>query len=118
MAFIQLNISGENAKSDEDAQDNEVKPQKAKKKPQFSKVWLCISLGVSIFYTSLTYLFAWFGKETVSDVTIALNELLWGNNAVAFSGYAIQNCVRAFTASKYGIDTEKKEEKNNEEAKG
>lgn len=110
MALIQINFGEKSAETAENVQEN-------KKKPQFSKVWLGVSLGVSIFYTTLTYLFAWFGKETLSDVTISINELLWGNNSVAFIGYAGQNCVRAFTASKYGINIEKKEEKN-EEAKG
>lgn len=121
MPLIQINIP-DRSKSASVKQEKQCKKKKStekiKKSPQFSKVWLSISLGISIFYTSLTYFFAWFGKDTVSDVTIAINELLWGNNAVAFIGYVGQNCVRAFTATKFGIETEKSEEKVQEEAKG
>jgi len=62
---------------------------------------------ISLFYTSLSYLFAWFGKNTLETLSIEIIEILWGTSGISFVGYALQNCVRAYTASKFGIPTEK-----------
>lgn len=87
-----------------------------KKKPQFAKVWLVTCLIISVVCTGASYILAFLDKNNIADtVTISLNEILWGNCGVAFAGYALQNCVRAFTASKYGIPPEEMptEQENN-----
>lgn len=83
---------------------------KVKKKIEFSKKWLIACIAISLFYTTLSYILAWFDKNTVEALTIEVLNLLWGTSGVSFCGYALQNCVRAFTASKFGIPKEKGEE--------
>ena len=82
---------------------------KAKKKLEFSKKWLIACIVISIFYTSLSYILAWFDKNAVESVTIELINVLWGTSGISFVGYALQNSVRAYTSSKFGLpDKEKK----------
>ena len=76
---------------------------KRKNKIEFSKKWLIACVVVSIFYTSLSYLFAWFDKNALESLSISINEMLWGTSGVSFIGYVLQNCCRAYTASKFGI---------------
>lgn len=76
---------------------------KSKKKMEFSKKWLIACIAISLFYTTLSYILAWFDKNTVETLTIEVLNLLWGTSGVSFCGYAIQNCVRAFTSSKFGL---------------
>ena len=80
---------------------------KTKQKIEFSKKWLIACVAISIFYTSLSYLFAWFDKNTVEALSIQIIETLWGATGISFCGYALQNCCRAYTASKFGIPQEK-----------
>lgn len=86
---------------------------KSKKKIEFSKKWLISCVVISIFYTSLSYLFAWFDKNTVEALSIQIIETLWGATGISFVGYALQNCCRAYTASKFGIPQEKQNSKQN-----
>ena len=76
---------------------------KNNKKIEFSKKWLIACIAISFFYTTLSYILAWFDKNTVETLTIEVLNLLWGTSGVSFCGYAIQNCVRAFTSSKFGL---------------
>ena len=88
---------------------------KPKKKMEFSKKWLTACIVVSLFYTTLSYVLAWFDKNTVESVTIELINALWGTSGISFVGYVLQNSVRAYTSSKFGLpDTEKKKSKRNE----
>ena len=80
---------------------------KPKKKMEFSKKWLIACIVISLFYTTLSYILAWFDKNTVEALTIEVLNLLWGTSGISFVGYALQNCVRAFTASKFGIPRQK-----------
>lgn len=88
---------------------------KPKKKMEFSKKWLCTCVIISIVYTTFSYVLAWFDKNAVETLTVEIIETLWGASGVSFVAYAIQNCVRSFTASKYGIPMEdiKEEESEN-----
>lgn len=92
--------------------------QKQKKqKMEFSKKWLCACVIISIMYTTFSYVLAWFDKNAVETLTIEIIETLWGASGVSFVAYALQNCVRSFTASKYGIpieDIKEEESENNE----
>ena len=86
-----------------------------KPKMEFSKKWLIGCIIISIVYTTFSYVLAWFDKNTVETLTIEIIETLWGASGVSFVAYALQNSVRAFTASKYGIPMEdiKDEESEN-----
>lgn len=84
---------------------------KSKTKTEFSKKWLIACVAISIFYTSLSYLFAWFDKNTVETLSVQIIEILWSTSGVSFVGYAIQNCCRAYTASKFGIPQENQNNK-------
>ena len=76
---------------------------KPKKKREFSKIWLAACIGLSVLFTAASYVLAAFDKNPVSELSIAVIDALWGTSGVSFAGYAVQNCVRAFTASKFGI---------------
>ena len=86
-----------------------------KTKMEFSKKWLIGCIIISIVYTTFSYILAWFDKNTVETLTVEIIETLWGASGVSFVAYALQNSVRAFTASKYGIPMEdiKEEESEN-----
>lgn len=88
---------------------------KPKQKIEFSKKWLISCVVISIFYTSLSYLFAWFDKNTVEALSIQIIETLWGATGISFCGYALQNCCRAYTSSKFGIPQEKQDDKQGED---
>lgn len=88
---------------------------KTKAKTEFSKKWLVACVVISIFYTSLSYLFAWFDKNTVEALSIQIIEILWDTTGISFAGYALQNCCRAYTASKFGIPQENQNVKHETE---
>ena len=88
-----------------------------KKKMEFSKKWLIGCIIISIVYTTFSYVLAWFDKNTVETLTVEIIETLWGTSGISFVSYALQNCVRSFTASKYGIpieDIKNEESENND----
>ena len=90
---------------------------KQQKKMEFSKKLLCACVIISIVYTTFSYILAWFDKNTVETLTVEIIETLWGASGVSFVAYALQNSVRAFTASKYGIpmeDIKEEESENND----
>ena len=82
---------------------------------EFSKKWLVSCVVISLFYTTLSYILAWFDKNTVESLSTTIIDTLWGTAGISFVGYVLQNCVRSFTASKYGIPMEdiKNEESEN-----
>lgn len=92
------------------------KQKKPSTKMEFSKKWLIGCIIISIVYTTFSYILAWFDKNAVETLTVEIIETLWGASGVSFVAYAIQNSVRAFTASKYGIpidDIKNEESENN-----
>ena len=88
---------------------------KHRNKIEFSKKWLIGCIIISIVYTTFSYVLAWFDKNAVETLTVEIIETLWGTSGISFVSYALQNCVRSFTASKYGIPMEdiKEEESDN-----
>ena len=82
------------------------KQKKPSAKMEFSKKWLIGCIIISIVYTTFSYVLAWFDKNTVETLTVEIIETLWGASSISFAGYVLQNCVRSFTASKYGIPIE------------
>ena len=85
-----------------------------KKKMEFSKKWLIGCIIISIVYTTFSYILAWFDKNAVETLTVEIIETLWGASSISFAGYVLQNCVRSFTASKYGIPMEDMKEEESE----
>ena len=97
-----------------------IKTHKSKKKMEFSKKWLIGCIIISIVYTTFSYILAWFDKNTVETLTVEIIETLWGTSGISFVSYALQNCVRSFTASKYGIpidDMKEEESENNDDTR-
>ena len=96
------------------------KHYKPQKRIEFSKKWLCACVIISIVYTTFSYVLAWFDKNAVETLTVEIIETLWGASSISFAGYVLQNCVRSFTASKYGIPMEdiKEEESENNDNTG
>ena len=96
------------------------KQKKPNTKMEFSKKWLIGCIIISIVYTTFSYVLAWFDKNTVETLTVEIIETLWGTSGISFVSYALQNCVRSFTASKYGIpmeDIKDEESENNDDTR-
>ena len=91
---------------------NKPRHYKPKKKMEFSKKWLIGCIAISLIYTLLSYILAFFDKNTVEALSIEVINTLWGTSGISFIGYILQNSVRAFTSSKFGIP---KEETDNEQ---
>lgn len=73
---------------------------------EFSKKWLIWCVIISIIFSLLSYILAFFDKNTVESLSATIIETLWGTSGISFIGYALQNCVRAYTASKFGLPDE------------
>ena len=96
------------------------KQKKPSTKMEFSKKWLIGCIIISIVYTTFSYVLAWFDKNAVEALTVEIIETLWGASSISFTGYVLQNCVRSFTASKYGIpmeDMKEEESENNDDTR-
>ena len=96
------------------------KQKKLSAKMEFSKKWLIGCIIISIVYTTFSYVLAWFDKNAVETLTVEIIETLWGASSISFAGYVLQNCVRSFTASKYGIpmeDIKNEESENNDDTR-
>ena len=67
------------------------KPQhyKPKKKIEFSKKWLIGCIIISLFYTLLSYILAFFDKNTVEALSIEVINTLWGTSGISFIGYVL-----------------------------
>lgn len=92
----------------------EKKPTKRRKKREFSKCWLIVCIIISIVFTATSYILSAFDKNPVETLSGIIVETLWGASGVSFIGYALQNSVRAFTASKFGLPTEQSEKNETE----
>ena len=64
---------------------------KKKPKMEFSKKWLIGCVIISLVYTTLSYILAFKGLDTVEQLSIEILQTLWGT---------------AYTSSKWGIPTE------------
>lgn len=84
--------------------------KRGKYKIEFSKIWLIACVFFSVLFTTASYILAAFDKNPVVELSIEVIEVMWGANGVSFIGYILQNSVRAYTSSKFGIPEEKKEE--------
>lgn len=80
-------------------------------KTEFSKKWLIGCIALSLIFTTASYVLAFFDKNPVSELSIAIVETLWGTSGISFIGYVLQNSVRAFTSSKFGIPDKKNKSK-------
>ena len=89
-----------------------------KNKMEFSKKWLISVIAISCIFTIASYVLAFFDKNPVSEIAIAIIQTLWGTSGVSFVSYAVQNSVRAYTSTKIlGIELEEQKlqnEMNNE----
>lgn len=83
-----------------------------RKKREFSKIWLISCIVLSCVYTTASYVLAAFDKNPVAELSQTIIETLWGTSGVSFIGYAVQNCMRAYTSAKFGIPTEKEEKED------
>ena len=79
------------------------------KKTEFSKKWLAACIIFSVGFTAASYVLAAFDKNPIETLSASIVETLWGASGVSFVGYALQNSVRAYTSSKFGIPTEAQE---------
>ncbi len=84
--------------------------KKPRKKRQFSKCWLVICIVLSIIFPAASYIIAALDKNPVSELSIEILKILWFATYTSAIGYYMQNCVRAYTASKFGIPKEDKDE--------
>ena len=87
--------------------------KKKRKRMEISKKWLIACIVISLFYTTLSYVFGWFEKNTLETLSIEILQLLWGSSSIAFIGYILQNSVRAYTSSKFGLPQDNSEDGDN-----
>ncbi len=76
------------------------------KKTEFSKKWLIGCIAFSAFFTAASYVLAIFDKQPLETLASTIIQTLWGASEVSFASYAVQNCVRSYTASRFGIPTQ------------
>lgn len=86
---------------------------KKRNKMEFSKKWLIWCVIISIIFSLLSYILAFFDKNTVESLSATIIETLWGTSGISFVGYVLQNSVRAYTSSKFGLPTENDEDGDN-----
>lgn len=82
---------------------------KKKKHLEFSQKWLIGFAVFTMICVGLSYLFSVLGLDTLENLSITIVQVCIGGVAVQFLGYNAQNSVRAFSADKYGISTNKEE---------
>lgn len=73
-----------------------------RKRLEFYQCWLVICLVFTIAACMASYVLAFLGLDTVSEVSVALVDKMMTIDAVSMLGYAGQNGVRAWAADKYG----------------
>ena len=84
-----------------------IKPTYAKKRPskkpkrEFSKVVLTLFIVASLVYTSVSYILAFMGLETVEGLSAEIVRVMWGTDGLIFLCYAGQNGIRAWSKNKY-----------------
>lgn len=81
----------------------------SKKRSEFSKKWLRGCIITSVVFTAASYILSFFDKQPLETLSSTIIETLWGTSGVSFVGYALQNSVRAYTASKFGIPKEEED---------
>lgn len=80
--------------------------KRQRNKLEFSKKWLIACATFSIVVTAVSFMLSVFDKNPVESLSISIIECCWGANGVSFIGYIVQNSVRAYTSSKFGIPME------------
>ena len=83
------------------------------KTPQFSKIWLGVCITVSLIFTAASYVLAALDKDPLSGLSAELIGALWGTSGTSFVSYVLQNCVRAYTSSKFGLPEDSDTEEEN-----
>lgn len=71
------------------------------RKMEFSKKWLIACMSITCVFTIASYVFAWYDKNAVSEIAVAIIQTLWGTSGVSFGCYCLQNSVRAWTSTKF-----------------
>lgn len=75
-----------------------------RKRLEFYQCWLLICLIFTVLACVASYVLAFLGLETVSELSVALVDKMMTIDAVSMLGYAGQNGVRAWAADKYGYN--------------
>lgn len=73
-----------------------------RKRLEFYQRWLVACMCVTIAACFLSYILAFLGLDTVSELSVALVDKMMAVDVVSMLGYAGQNSVRAWAADKYG----------------
>lgn len=86
------------------------------KRLEFMQKIILIAVVISIIFTAASYVLSIFDKNPVETLSMTIIQTLWGTTGTGLGAYALQNCVRAITSSKWGKPKEdvRKEETNDE----
>ena len=71
------------------------------RKREFSKVVIVLFVVASLVYTSVSYILAFMGLETVEGLSAEIVRVMWGTDGLIFLCYAGQNGIRAWSKNKY-----------------
>lgn len=83
--------------------ENQKKTAKKRKKTkrEFSKIVIVLFVVASLVYTSVSYILAFMGLETVEGLSAEIVRVMWGTDGLIFLCYAGQNGIRAWSKNKY-----------------
>ncbi len=76
--------------------------KKKRKRLEFYQRWLVACMIVTIVACFLSYVLAFLGLDTVSELSVDLVDKMMAVDVVSLLGYAGHNSVRAWAADKYG----------------
>lgn len=86
------------------------------KKLEFMQKIVLTAVIISVIFTAASYILSAFDKNPIETLSAEIIRTLWGTSGVGVGAYALQNCVRAVTGSKWGKPKEEKEESEEEDA--
>ena len=78
-----------------------------RKRLEFYQRWLVACMIITFTACFLSYLLAFLGMNTVSELSIALVDKIMTVDVISLLGYAGQNSIRAWAADKYGYNKSK-----------
>lgn len=88
--------------------------KRKEQKIEFSKKLLVALLAISFFFTLLSYVLAFLGKETVENLSIEILRIIWLTDGIGVSAYSILNGTRAYSLNKYTSNAKKSKEETEE----
>lgn len=75
--------------------------QPTKTKVEFSKKWLVGCALFTIGFVAMSYVLSFFDKNPLESLASTIITTMCTVDATSFTGYIVQNCVRAYSENKF-----------------